>query len=286
MGNVASGLASIFGFGSPQQQPQQNQNTQQQNGQQGNGIVPGTKDIDPSKGPPGPQNNNNQQQNQNNANGNGAPEPKPFDGFEKMWDNTSNPANQPPQLSVDPSKIADAVKDMDFMQHADPSLVQKAMSGDGDAFKQVFNQGLRHVFAMAMQGSTHLVGKHGDSIRGYMESTIPSHVKSAQVQDSFLAENPVFANPAVRPLLGAVEKRLREMYPDASASEITKHARKYLSEVAGMFSEKKGNNQEENPDEAGLLGNSLMSPENRQQQKGTFDWDIWADGKAPRQSFQ
>lgn len=253
-------------------QPQGGGNPQGQNG----AIVPGAKAVDPSAGPPSGTPGGTAQGG-NGQNGQDTPNADPFASFQKLWDNPTSPTAEPPRMKVDPTQMAAAVKEMDFMKLVDPTLVQKAMSGDGAAFSEVINSALRQSFAMAMQGTTHLVDKHGTSVREFIEGGLSGKIDSHNIQQDFVKENPAFGNKAVKPLLGALEQQIRRSFPDASPQEISAQARKYLESIATLVAKKEGDKQESGD---GVDSFPNFGPKNK-----TQDWDIWSKGGSqPRPS--
>lgn len=197
----------------------------------------------------------------------------PLDDFKDLWSNPpvdpANPKKGPPTLNTDPQKIAEAAKKLNFSRSVDPALVQKALAGDQQAFMNVLNNVAQQTFALAAQAATQVVGRHTDNVREHIMSELPSHLKSFAAQDNLLSENPAFSNPAVQPLVLAVQEQLARKFPEATSDQLRKHAIKYLQQVGAIISAPSSAEGEQTPGEP--LGGSRIG-----QKKQDIDWLNWA----------
>jgi hypothetical protein len=68
------------------------------------------------------------------------------------------------------------------------------------------------------------------------EAKLPGIIKQHTVADSLRNENPIFSDPAVAPLVKAMEHQLAQKYPNATSSELTQQAKTYIAGLGSVFS--------------------------------------------------
>lgn len=271
----------------PQQQPQQGQQQQQQE--------------DPniaSTMPPGSGQQQGNQQNQQSAMNNQAPgsqgqsnnqqqsspQANPLESFKDLWNNPATKDQQNGQfqtLNADPAKIHEFVSSkVDFSKQINPQLAQKALAGDVNALGELLNSVGRSVLATSIQASSHLVDKQSSSAVDFMKNSLPNQFKQFSARENLQAENPQFANPAVKPMLDAVQQQLAARFPEASAAELQQYAKKYLSGVVEILGGKMGQSsgEQETLDENQAFTKSLQQ---KNKEINDFDWDNWAIAQRP-----
>jgi hypothetical protein len=70
------------------------------------------------------------------------------------------------------------------------------------------------------------------------ENALPHHLRRHGVNEGLAAENPIFNDPAVAPMLESVKAQLTLKHPQASIKEITDMAKKYVGDFAKAVSGK------------------------------------------------
>lgn len=177
-----------------------------------------------------------------------APE-SPLDQYTKLWDNTDTPT--PPNASqlfnIDQGKLVEAVKQMNFTPQISADTLQAIQQG-GDAAVQAFaaslNQTAQATYAQSVLAATKIVEQALDKAQKSYDQRIPQIVKQFQVSDNLRTENPALSNPAVQPLITAMEQQFTQKFPNASASEITTMAKNYIATVADVFKPQQQQQQE------------------------------------------
>lgn len=214
--------------------------------------------------------NPNQQQNPNNQQGNNSQNAQvtnsdggqnnnsnsqsPLDQFAKLWDNANsgngNGNGQQPQsiFTPDTAKLNEAVKGIDFTKNIDQALVQKALSGDVQAFSQVLNQAIQGSFTQSLLAGSQIAERGMTTIRGQIESGFDGRIKKFNASDRLQSSNKNFNHPAVKPLMAAIQNQMAANFPEASPDELVQYSQQYLTEFANMMNGKgnNGNNQEDN----------------------------------------
>lgn len=184
----------------------------------------------------------------------------PLDAYKDIWDNmtvqqqTDNSGNV---LSFDRTKLSEVANKMDFASSLKPEHLQ-AISQGGDAAIQslvdVLNTVSRNAYLNSTETTAHLINSALGKTKQDITASIPDYIKKANVSQNLRAENPMFSNPAVAPVLQALENQLTAKYPNASANEITQHAKEYLQQFAGAVAPQQQNQQPAIPKDQDFSG--------------------------------
>src|SRR6266850_4840899 len=159
-------------------------------------------------------------------------------------------------FDLDPAKLAEAAKSIDFTKAIDPALAEKALKGDSTALATILQSVSQSSYVQSAALSAKLIeaalAKQADSIK----LILPTLVKRATVNENLRSgDNAEFLNhPAVAPLVSLLEHQLTEKYPKASAAEVATHARKYMTGLGDILSGKAGKAAKEPADGAGTKG--------------------------------
>lgn len=168
----------------------------------------------------------------------------PLDQFADLWKN--EPASEGREqntglFNIDPKKMFEAAGKIDFAKMIKPEQLQAIAQG-GDAAVQAFAQAMngvaQGVYAQSAFATTKIVEQALGKAKQQYNSELPSLIKKHQVSDNLRAENPIFANPAIQPIISALEAQLTVKFPNATASEITGMAKQYVEAVGSSFAPK------------------------------------------------
>lgn len=222
--------------GGEQQQPQPNGSQQQQpmqnKQQQGNPNDPNNQQNNQQQN--NQQQNDQQQQDKNKS---------PLSEFAGLWDDAPAPKDgeqaQPdwnnhesivPEMNIDPKKLYESAKKIDFSKVMNPEKVAAALKGDSAAFMEVINTVAQATFAnMAMTSSKMMKAMQKQMAEKLYSGALPHHFRSHQVSNQIDADNPIFTDPAVSPMLDLAKKQMQVKYPKASATEISAMAKKMIA---------------------------------------------------------
>lgn len=190
------------------------------------------------------------------------PPATPLDQFSDLWNTAPTDPNAPPKQegvfgNVDPKKFMEIAGKIDFSKAVTPAQLQ-AMADGGEgaiqAFAAALNQVAQNTYAQSAFATTKIVEQALSISKDSFLSELPGHIKKQTVSDSLRTENPIFSNPAVQPIISALEAQMTVKYPNASAGEITNLAKQYVEALGTSFSPKP------------------VVPENKGQGKGETDW--------------
>lgn len=193
----------------------------------------------------------------------------PLDGFKDLWKiDDKNKAVAPtlsPVLNVEPTKIMEAARQIDFTKGVDTALVDKATKGDAAAFMNVINTVAQNAFAQGAAATTRIVDTGFKAQENnFNKSVMPDILRRHSIKEA-VAETPLASNPAAAPLIGMLEQALTAKFPTAAASEIKSQASKFLDEFATSIVQSSGGTII--PKDAGNTNNPLAQKET--------DWGVF-----------
>jgi hypothetical protein len=183
----------------------------------------------------------------------GATPPKepesPLKEFENLWQPTKPEESNatPPENQLTTEKFMEAAGKVDFTKVLDNETLQKIAAGGQDAvqaFAQALNKTSQQVFGQATAVSQKLIERATAQTRDDLLAQIPGLIRKQAAGDSLMSENPAFSNPALQPVVTALQQQFTEKYPKASASEIKKMTMEYLSGAANIINPPKPATQE------------------------------------------
>lgn len=251
-------IIDMFRSPPPQPQIQQQQQQQQQLGPDGKPIQ---QQLGPDGNPLIPNATNQPNPNDNKS---------PLADFAKLWETTplkdgekpqidlNDPQSIVPNLQIDPKKLSEAAKRIDFSRVIDQELAKKALGGDTAAFSQVINSVAQASFAnMSMVASRIVENALRQFSPKLLNESLPHSIRKFSIGDTLSASNRIFADPAVAPMMDMLKSQLQMKYPNASTKEISDMANKFMQGVVKAV----GTQDNNNPNDG-----------SRQQQQKEVDW--------------
>ena len=191
------------------------------NGAAPNGVLPGTQDSNPKIA-------------------------TPMDQFSDLWKNDPIDPNAPAVNKgvlgeIDLNKFIEAAGKIDFTKVVTPEQLQ-AISAGGDgamaSFAAALNAVAQTTYAQSAYASTKIVEQAMARAKEGFIAELPQHIKKQTVSESLRNDNPMFSNPAVQPIISALEAQLTVKFPQASAGEITTMAKTYVEALGTTFAPK------------------------------------------------
>lgn len=165
----------------------------------------------------------------------------PLDKFQDLWKMDPNaapviPPSLVPQLNLDPAKLMENASKIDFVKALDPALVDQALSGDRAAFLQVLNSTMQFGFANSTMASAKMMeGSLSNAENILTKNVLPAAFRNRDVNQALAANNPIFSDPAVAPLMNLLQSQLQQKHPTASAEEIATTAAAYIGQMSNKF---------------------------------------------------
>lgn len=237
----------------PQQQtvqPAQGPNTAPQ------GVVPNDPN-NPNKGTPNDENANK----------------SPLDSFADLWQtkpkDPNAPANATESMEIDAEQLHQHVAKLSFTDSISQDTLQKIAAGGEDAVSalvEVVNAVGRNVLAQSTLVGNKLAQRVATHEAKNLQGSLESRIKAMQLSSNLVEANPLFNNPAVKPVIDSVKDQLVEKFPDATSAELTKMAQEFVIAMSTAL----------NP-------NATQQQQNQQQQGDDQNWDKFLAGLNPGQ---
>lgn len=161
----------------------------------------------------------------------------PLDQFKDLWEPIKNAAPDGKPAAIDPTKLQEVIGKADFTKAiSQDNLAAIAAGGEGalKATMDALNVVARQVMTQSTLTSNNMIN---DAVAKALEAQtakLPQMMKEQGLSES-LSVNPVFSNPAVKPVIDAVKSQLAGKYPNASVQELTTMANNFVTTMAESF---------------------------------------------------
>ncbi len=199
----------------------------------------------------------------------------PLDNFPDLWKADPNPQPQvaptiAPNFNLDGAKLMEQAKKIDFLRHVPAELVTKATAGDIPSLLQIINEAAQYGFASATAASGEIVKSSLTTAQGVLRDNIlPGAFREQAVSQALTAANPIFADPAVAPMMGMLKQQLMLKNPTATPQEIADTAARYLDQMSGKL--------------VSASGGQIVSRQEQQRANGGYgqrpaeNWEVFFD---------
>lgn len=166
----------------------------------------------------------------------------PLAPFEKLWDTPPIDPNAPAPTEIPELKAEDVQK---IMANANftPQITDEqraAIVAGGEGATEAFNAALNSVAQQVMTQAT-LVGNKltekqvAAAIEKHM-SNLPELLRNQGSTEHLRTTDPLFENPAVKPIIDITQQQLLQKFPNASLAEITQMTRDFILAMGESFS--------------------------------------------------
>lgn len=170
------------------------------------------------------------------------PVPNPLDNFADIFkpkavdpDAPKAPTLADPFLGpMDPAAFRQQLSTVNFASNIPPETVQKAMSGDAQAFSDAINAATREAFAAAAQLSHGLVEHGARTAAERVNGSLDSRIRNFQIK-SQNTNHEALAHPAVAPMLNAVKMQIAQSNPQLTPEAVQQQAETYFTQMADVL---------------------------------------------------
>lgn len=179
-----------------------------------------------------------------NANpGNPGNSESPLANFKDIWNTpaTDPNANQSLFANLDPQKLMESARKVNFSQVITSDALTKIQAGGPEAMQALaesMNLVAQQVYAQSALATTKIVEQALTKSNEARDAQLPTLVKKFSANESILAKNPLLTNPAVQPIVGALQEQMIRKNPNATSAEIQQQVNDYLTQFATMFAPK------------------------------------------------
>lgn len=157
----------------------------------------------------------------------------PLDQFKDLWEPVKTEEGKepatPPQL--DPEKLREVINKADFSSVIGKENLARIASGGEEAvgaFTESMNAVARQVMMQSTLASNKMIEQAVENALKAQESKFSSTIKQHTLTESLTSKNPLFKNPAIKPVLDAVRDQLAIKNPNASVAELTEMAQNFV----------------------------------------------------------
>jgi hypothetical protein len=165
----------------------------------------------------------------------------PLDAFSNLWSNPVDANGQPLPtpvdplstdiFSFDPAKVREQSNQLDFVKDIKPELLERVTAGGADgtaALLELINGVQQNAFAAATLSAGRMVNQGVLKNNVNIRTALPNSIRSAQLQDTPVGDNPVLSHPAVQPLVHALRLTAFNKDPNANPAAVAKTVNDYI----------------------------------------------------------
>lgn len=164
------------------------------------------------------------------------PSASPLDKFQDLWKTDPNAKpNEPFSFNSDPAKLMDTAKTVDFTKVVSPDVMAAINKGGPEAQQAMFaamNSMSQLTFAQASHAAAKITEAALQAQEQRFKDMLPTLIKEHSVQDSLKQDNPLMSDPALAPMIGALQSQFTKQYPNATSGEITAYVNEFLNGAA------------------------------------------------------
>lgn len=160
----------------------------------------------------------------------------PVANFAELWKMEPTQQNQAPNFRIDPQQLSKVTSSMNFAKSVSRDDLAKVAQGGEEAvgaMVNILNQVGRDIFGMGAQFSSHMTEQGYNTAQTALNTGIPNLVKKQVIQNELFQANPKLKEPALQPLVMAIQSQITQKYPNATPQEINGMVDQYFTEVVG-----------------------------------------------------
>lgn len=169
----------------------------------------------------------------------------PLAPFNNLWEDTPVDPKAPtgPNAYVPPTPedIQTAVAKADFSSKFTPEQLAAVTAG-GEGATEALVQLLNTVGQQSLAQSTMVNSKlNAQAMQAAIASEVakmPELVRAQNAQAHLKDTNPLFDNPAIKPVIAATQQQLQAKFPHATPAELTKMTQDYITAMGETFAPK------------------------------------------------
>lgn len=168
----------------------------------------------------------------------------PLAPFESLWQTVpKTEGDTTPTLSapLTAAEITKAAQGANFTSGVTPEqLAAVVAGGDGasEALMGLLNQVGRQVMVQQTLVNNELTSKNIAEHLAVQSHGIPDLVRTHATQAHMATENPIFNNPAIKPVVEATRTQLQAKFPNAAPAEIAQMTKDYITSMGEAFAPK------------------------------------------------
>ena len=171
-----------------------------------------------------------------------APDNSPMAEHSTLWDANPIDPNAAPDpnapQSLNPADVQKAVASADFTSSI-PAEHLAAIAAGGEEAQQallkILNHNSQQVLAQSTLVNDKVTSAAIDRAIKAAQAKIPEMLRQQAITDHMKNTNPLFSNPAIRPVVEATRTQLAQKFPNASAAEIIAKTQEFITAMGEAF---------------------------------------------------
>lgn len=162
----------------------------------------------------------------------------PLDVYKDLWETApvdkDNPAPEvlPLVAALDPKAVQEKLATVDFATAVTPetmAAIEAGGEGANAAFLTAMNEIGRNVMTQAMLVNNKLMETAVERTKEQTLAGIPELIRTQTLANKLTTDNPLFSDPAIKPLLDMVQAQFAVKNPAATPDQLTTMAQDYIA---------------------------------------------------------
>lgn len=198
-----------------------------------NGVVPGSEGLNtPAPAPAAPE--------------------SPLDPFKTLWDTSPNAKETPNAPAVlDPAKLQELIGKADFsntLTQENLDLIAQGGEGAVTAFTQSMNAVGQQVMLQSTLAADKMVRQAVEAATAAQAAQLPELLKQLNLKNTLQDSNPLYSDPAVKPVMDAVQAQLVTKFPDATPAQLAEMTQNFVKAMGSQLNPAQTPTANKNPD--------------------------------------
>jgi len=167
----------------------------------------------------------------------------PLAEFSKIWDTDPNKKDEITNTPVplDQAKVQELVAKADFSKNIPPEMLA-AINEGGDgataAMAQMMNFVAQQVMTQSIVANNKLNEKNIKDALAAQAAQLPDMLRQQQSADHLKSKNPIFTDPAIKPMIEAYHSQFLQKFPNETSTQITKRVEDLVLAMGEAFGPK------------------------------------------------
>lgn len=166
----------------------------------------------------------------------------PLAEFKDLWEPVPIDPNAPPATEPPPALTTEAVQKAvakaDFSQAINAETMAAITAGGegaGEAFAKAMNAVAQQVMVQSVMANNKLTEKAvAEAVNAYKKD-IPGLLREQATKDHLVTTNPLFDNPAIKPVIEATRLQILQKFPNATNEQISEMTNNYILAMGEAF---------------------------------------------------
>jgi len=157
----------------------------------------------------------------------------PLDEFKTLWEDLPTDPNAAPDTPtvLDPAKLKEVITKADFTQVITPENLTAIAAGGEEAqaaFTASMNAVAQQVLLQATLAGNKMTEQAVAAAIAKQTESIPELIRTQSLSNNLVKANPIFSNPAAKPIMEALQSQLAVKNPTATPDELATMTQEFV----------------------------------------------------------